>query len=50
MKDNEQLIQNQKPIKAFPKHKEYDRKRDRKDKRLYEIDPEDEEIGVVEKR
>lgn len=37
-----------KPVKTFKSDKGYDRVRDRKDKRLYEIDSEEED-GTVEK-
>lgn len=53
--NNEQTIENnvslcqRKPVKTFKSEKGYDRVRDRKDKRLYEID-EDGNYGIKEKR
>ena len=53
--NNEQAIENnvnlyqRKPVKTFKSDKGYDRVRDRKDKRLYEID-EDGNYGIEEKR
>lgn len=53
--NNEQTIENnvslcqRKPVKTFKSEKGYDRVRDRKDKRLYEID-EDGNYGIEEKR
>ena len=41
-------LSQRKPVRIFKSDKGYDRARDRKDKRLYEIDSEDEEIGAVE--
>ena len=41
-------LSKRKPVRIFKSDKGYDRARDRKDKRLYEIDSEDEEIGAVE--
>ena len=38
-----------KPVKTFKSDKGYDRVRDRKDKRLYEIDSEEED-GIHEER
>ena len=40
-------LSKRKPVRIFKSEKGYDRARDRKDKRLYEIDSEDED-GVVE--
>ena len=53
--NNEQTIENnvslcqRKPVKTFKSEKGYDRVRDRKDKRLYEIE-EDGNYGIEEKR
>ena len=53
--NNEQTIENnislyqRKPVKTFKSDKGYDRVRDRKDKRLYELE-EDGNYGVEEKR
>lgn len=40
-------LSQRKPVKTFKSEKGYDRVRDRKDKRLYELDPEEED-GVDE--
>ena len=42
-------LSQRKPVRAFKSDKGYDRARDRKDKRLYEVDSEEED-GVVEER
>ena len=53
--DNKQVIENnvnpyqRKPVKTFKSDKGQDRVRDRKDKRLYELE-EDEDDGIEEKR
>ena len=53
--NNEQAVEKnvnlcqRKPVKTFKSDKGYDRVRDRKDKRLYEID-EDSNYGIEEKR
>ena len=53
--NNEQTVEKnaslyqRKPVKTFKSDKGYDRVRDRKDKRLYEID-EDSNYGIEEKR
>lgn len=36
-------LSQRKPVKTFKSEKGYDRVRDRKDKRLYELDPEEED-------
>lgn len=41
-------LSQRKPVRKFKSDKGYDRVRDRKDKRLYEIDSEEED-GTVEK-
>lgn len=53
--NNEQAVEKnvnlcqRKPVKTFKSDKGYDRVRDRKDKRLYEYE-EDEDHGIEEKR
>lgn len=53
--NNKQTVENnvnlyqRKPVKTFKSDKGYDRVRDRKDKRLYELE-EDEDDGIEEKR
>ena len=53
--NNEQLTNNiinfiqRRPVKTFKSDKGYDRLRDRKDKRLYDYE-EDEDNGIEEKR
>lgn len=42
-------LSQRKPVKTFKSDKGYDRARDRKDKRLYEFDPEEND-GVDEER
>jgi hypothetical protein len=42
-------LSKRKPVRLFKNHKAYDRAKDRKNKRLYEIDSEEEESGIVEK-
>ena len=42
-------LSRRKPVKIFKSDKGYDRVRDRKDKRLYEIDSEEED-GIHEER
>lgn len=42
-------LSQRKPVKTFKSDKGYDRARDRKDKRLYEFDPEEND-GVGEER
>ena len=55
MKNKEELnyyvaeLTQRKPVKTFKSDKGYDRVRDRKNKRLYEIDSEDED-GIHEER
>ena len=41
-------LSQRKPVRKFKSDKGYDRVRDRKDKRLYETDLEDEESGIHE--
>jgi hypothetical protein len=41
-------LSQRKPVRKFKSDKGYDRVKDRKDKRLYEVDSEEEEIGTVE--
>ena len=42
-------LSKRKPVRTFKSDKGYDRVRDRKDKRLYEVDLEEED-GLVEER
>lgn len=42
-------LSQRKPVRTFKSDKGYDRIRDRKDKRLYEVDSEEED-GTVEER
>lgn len=39
-------LSRRKPVRTFKSDKGYDRIKDRKDKRLYEIDSEEEEVGA----
>ena len=39
-------LSRRKPVRTFKSDKGYDRIKDRKDKRLYEIDLEEEEVGA----
>ena len=39
-------LSRRKPVRTFKNDKGYDRIKDRKDKRLYEIDSEEEEVGA----
>lgn len=39
-------LSKRKPVRTFKSDKGYDRARDRKDKRLYEVDSEEEEVGT----
>lgn len=42
-------LSKRKPVRLFKSHKAYDRAKDRKDKKLYEVDVEEEESAIDQK-